>query len=87
LGAGLATYYVLFILHLKTHRVTLAGITQHPAEEWMVQMARRAVDEIGGVLLPIRFILHDRDRKFCASFQDTFRSAGFQSLRLPAHRK
>ena len=32
---GLATYYVLFFLHLETRRVTLAGITRHPTEEWM----------------------------------------------------
>jgi transposase InsO family protein len=81
---GLATYYVLFYLHLDTRRVTLAGITKHPTEEWMVQMARRAVDDIDGALLPIRFVLHDRDSKFCASFQNTLRSAGIQSLRLPA---
>src|SRR5947209_8339305 len=31
---GLATYYVLFFLHLETRRVTVAGITQHPTEEW-----------------------------------------------------
>jgi hypothetical protein len=31
---GLATYYVF--LHLETRRVTLAGITQHPTEDWMV---------------------------------------------------
>jgi hypothetical protein len=60
--ARLATYYVLFFLHLETRRVTLAGITQHPTEEWMVQMARRAVDAIDGTLLPIRFVLHDRDK-------------------------
>jgi putative transposase len=81
---GLATYYVLFFLHLETRRVTLAGITQHPTEEWMVQMARRSVDAIDGTLLPIRFVLHDRDRKFCASFRDTLRSAGIQPLTLPA---
>jgi putative transposase len=81
---GLATYYVLFFLHLETRRVTLAGITQHPTEEWMVQMARRAVDDIDGTLLPVRFVLHDRDSKFCASFQDMLRSAGIQPLRLPA---
>jgi len=81
---GLATYYVLFFLHLETRRVTLAGITQHPIDEWMVQMARRAVDDIDGSLLQIRFFLQDRDSKFCASFQDTLRSAGIQPLRLPA---
>jgi putative transposase len=81
---GLATYYVLFFLHLETRRVTLAGITQYPTEEWMVQMARRAVDEMDGALLPIRFVLLDRDRKFCASFKGTLRSAGIQPLSLPA---
>ena len=81
---GLATYYVLFFLHLETRRVTLAGITQHPTEEWMVQMARRAVDDIDATVLPIRFVLHDRDTKFCAPFQDTLRSAGIQPLSLPA---
>ena len=67
---GLATYYVLFFLHLETRRVTLAGMTYHPTENWMVQMARRAVDPLDGALLPIRFVLHDRDSKFCASFQE-----------------
>jgi hypothetical protein len=55
---GLVTYYVLFFLHLETRRVTVAGITRHPAEEWMVQMARNAVD---APLLPVRFALHDRE--------------------------
>jgi putative transposase len=83
---GLATYYVLFFLHLETRRVTLAAITRHPTEDWMVQMARRAVDPIDGALLPIRFVLHDRDTKFCAPFRDTLRSAGVGPLTLPARR-
>ena len=38
---GLVTYYVLFFLHLETRRVSLAGVTRHPTEEWMEQMAVR----------------------------------------------
>jgi hypothetical protein len=37
---GLVTYYVLFFRHLETRRVSMAGITGHPTEEWMTQMAR-----------------------------------------------
>jgi putative transposase len=81
---GLATYYVLFFLHLETRRVTLAGITRHPTEDWMVQMARRAVDPIDGTLLPIRLVLHGRDSKFCALFRETLLSAGVRPLTLPA---
>lgn len=80
---GLATYCVLFFLHLETRRVTLAGITQHPTEEWMIQMARNAVDDIDGALLRTRFALHDRDTKFCSSFQTMLKSSGVQPILLP----
>jgi len=80
---GLSTYYVLFFLHLETRRVTVAGITQHPTEEWMVQMARNAVDVIDGTLLPVRYALHDRDTKFCSSFPTMLRSGGVQPVLLP----
>ena len=42
---GLATYYVLFVLHLETRRISLAGITRHPTEAWITQMARNSVDD------------------------------------------
>ncbi|MEO8663496.1 MAG: helix-turn-helix domain-containing protein [Bryobacteraceae bacterium] len=65
---GLATYYVLFFIHLETRRVSLAGLTRHPTSEWMIQMARNATDESVGVLRGQRYLLHDRDTKFCAAF-------------------
>jgi homeodomain-containing protein len=38
--AGLVTYYVLFFIHLASRKVHVAGVTLHPDEPWMVQMAR-----------------------------------------------
>src|SRR5258706_15604318 len=80
---GLVTYYVLFFLHLETRRVSLAGITRHPTEEWMTQMARNAVDEESGYLHRHRYVLHDRDTKFCADFRKTLATEGVKCLRLP----
>src|SRR3569833_2857373 len=53
---GVSTYYVLFFLHLETRRVTVAGFTQHPSEEWMVQMDRNAVDVFVGFLFLVCFV-------------------------------
>src|SRR3954468_23509311 len=61
---GLATYYVLFVIQLETRRVTLAGITRHPTEEWMEQVARNLSDAECGALHGQRCLLHDRDAKF-----------------------
>ncbi len=81
---GLVTYYVLFFLHPESRRVTLAGITRHPTDTWMAQMARNVVDDNGSPLGRCRYLLHDRDAKFCAAFQDVFASDGVRCLRLPA---
>ena len=80
---GLATSYVLCFLHLESRRVTLGGITRHPTEAWMTQIARNGVDEMSGWLRACRYLLHDRDSKFCASFKDVLRSEGVSCLALP----
>jgi putative transposase len=37
---GLVTYYVLFFIHLESRPGDIAGITTHPNEPWMQQVAR-----------------------------------------------
>ena len=81
---GLVTYYVLFFLHLETRRVTLGGLTRHPTEAWLAQMARHAADETSGCLRQHRYVLHDRDAKFCRAFADVLQSSGIRCLTLPA---
>jgi transposase InsO family protein len=81
---GLVTYYVLFFIHLESRRVSLAGITRYPDEAWMQQMARNATDESWGHLEHRRYVLHDRDTKFCASFRETLRAGGIKPIQLPA---
>jgi hypothetical protein len=80
---GLVTYYVLFFIQLETRRLTLGGVTQHPTTAWMEQMARNATDQEGG-LLSVRYVLHDRDAKFCEGFDTLLKAGGVTALRLPA---
>ena len=81
---GLVTYYVLFFIHLETRRVTIAGITRHPDGEWMERIARSATQETWGYLNRFRYVLHDRDKKFCASFRSVLSAAGVKPILLPA---
>jgi putative transposase len=81
---GLITYYVLFFIHLESRRVSLAGMTPYPGDEWMEQQARNATMEEWGFLRGCRYLLHDRDTKFCASFRELIESGSVETIRLPA---
>jgi transposase InsO family protein len=80
---GLVTYYVLFFLHLSSRQVSVAGVTPHPNEAWMMQMARNVTMEEWGLLPPGQYLIHDRDTKFCAAFQQIIDDAGVERVVLP----
>jgi transposase InsO family protein len=81
---GLVTYYVLFFIHLESRKVDIAGITVHPNEQWMKQMARNATMEGWGTLRDCRYLLHDRDTKYTQSFRAIIASGQVEPLVLPA---
>jgi putative transposase len=80
---GLVTYYVLFFIKLNTREVHIAGMTAHPNEAWMMQIARNLTMDEWGLLKPEQYLIHDRDTKFCASFQQLLDGAGVKRLPLP----
>ena len=81
---GLVTHYVLFFIHLESRRVDIAGITVHPDERWMQQMARNVTMEGCGALRDCRYLLHDRDTKYTQSFRAIIASGRVEPLVLPA---
>ena len=81
---GVVTYYVLFFIHLESRRVDIAGITDHPNEQWMQQMARNATMEGCGALRHCRYLLHDRDTKYSAAFRAIIETGQVRTLSLPA---
>lgn len=81
---GLVTYYVLFFIRLDTREVQVAGLTPRPDQAWMVQMARNVTMADGRILSAGQYLLQDRDRKFCPTFQRTIDEAGVKRAVLPA---
>ncbi|HSX77696.1 MAG TPA: helix-turn-helix domain-containing protein [Candidatus Saccharimonadia bacterium] len=80
---GLVTYYILFFIHLGSRQVHVSGVTPHPNEAWMVQVARNATMEEWGFLSPGQYLIHDRDTKFCAAFHQIIAAAVVTRVPLP----
>jgi len=82
--SGLARYFVLFVIDLKTRRVEIAGILPQPNGEWMSQIARNLTDCDDGFLKDARYLIHDRDPLFTRSFCKILNSSKVETVKLPA---
>ena len=78
---SLRRFYVLFFIELESRRVHLAGCTASPTGAWVTQQARNL--SFTGVFERMRFLIHDRDSKFTASFEEIFRSEGIRVIHTP----
>ncbi|MCH7725211.1 MAG: transposase [Planctomycetes bacterium] len=81
---GLVTFYLLFVMELKTRRVHFAGCTTSPNESWMKQVARELTNCEDGFLNSKRYLIMDRDTKFCQAFRNILNDEGIEPVRLPA---
>jgi transposase InsO family protein len=80
---GLVTFYLLFVMELKTRRVHFAGCTANPNSAWMMQVSRNLTDANDGFLNGKRYVLMDRDSKFCPAFQNILKNEGIEPVLLP----
>jgi len=80
---GLVTYYLLFVMQVASRRVHCAGLTISPNEAWIKQIGRNMTDPFDGFLLGTRYLLMDRDTKYCKAFREMLEQEGTRCLRLP----
>ena len=80
---GLVTFYLMFVMELKTRRVHFAGCTPQPTSGWMLQVARNLTDCEDGFLNGKRYLLMDRDDKFSEAFRSMLEQSGVEPVLLP----
>jgi putative transposase len=79
----LKTVYVLFFIEIGTRRIHRVGCTVKPTATWVTQQARQLVWKLQEEGQVMRFVLHDRDAKFPASFDTVFTSEGIEVVLTP----
>jgi putative transposase len=80
---GLVTHYVLFFINVASRSVHIGGITPHPDNGWMAQVARNVTDTHDGFLRDKRYLIMDRDTKYSDAFRGIITRAGTNVVRLP----
>jgi transposase InsO family protein len=80
---GLLTYYVSFVMRLKTRSVHIAGVTTAPNGTYMKQVTRNLTDMSDGFLLNSRYLIMDRDTKYTEEFRDSLDREGVKPVRCP----
>lgn len=81
--SGLATFYLLFVMELKTRRVHFAACTPTLGDDFMKQIARNLTDPFDGFLKDKKYVLMDRDSNFSTAFRAVLEEADVQPVRLP----
>jgi putative transposase len=76
-----AKVYVLAVIEHGTRRVRVLGATEHLVQAWVVQQARNLLMDLEDAGTQVKFVLHDRDASFTATFDAVFRAAGIRVIR------
>lgn len=72
------------LLDLASCTVKIAGVTSHPREEWMMQMARNLTDSDEPFLRRVGFLIMDRDTKYSETFRAALTRERIEPIRLPS---
>jgi putative transposase len=72
---------VLAVIEHGTRRIRVLGATEHPVQSWVVQQARNLLMDLEDAGIRAKFILHNRDASFTATFDSVFQAAGIRVIR------
>lgn len=73
---GKVTYYILFMIEVRTRRIHVVGMTPNPDGPWMAQAARNVCMWLEDGNRQMSYLIKDQDTKFTADFDAIVESTG-----------
>jgi putative transposase len=77
------TANLLAVIEHASRRIRILGLTAHPNDACVTQMARNLLMYLDERAAPIKFLLRGRDAKFTTAFDTIFNDAGIRILPSP----
>ncbi|MEM1213633.1 MAG: integrase core domain-containing protein [Planctomycetota bacterium] len=75
--------YALMFMHVGSQRVWVSPATCHPNGEWVLQQVRNLLMWLDEQGLKATHLIHDRDTKFTAAFDQLLHAAGIRVVKSP----
>ena len=82
---GFRDLFLLVFIHVDTRRVFIAPSTFHPNEAWVEEQAKAFLKHVDETGLGATVVMHDRDTKFTASFDEVLKLANLD-VKKTSHR-
>ncbi len=76
-------FHMLFVIELKSRAMHIIGITDHPNNAFVTQMARNLAADLAEEDRSFRFLIRDRDTKFSSSFDAVFAAEAIEVIKTP----
>jgi transposase InsO family protein len=74
------TIYVFFVIHHARRQILHVEVTRHPTAQWTAQ---QIIECCSWDRKPPRFLIHDRDGRYGATFDRRLRGLGITQIRTP----